>query len=81
MLLPNASGSTDDLRKMLRELGESNETLKTYALELTRSLRTAQVEQNRKATIKHRKTGMNSKEKESWRSALGHLLNLIRVSL
>ena len=77
VLLPFASaGTTDDLRKLLRDVGDSNESLKQFALDLTRSLRTAQVEQHRQVT-KHQ---LNVKEIDAWRSALSHLLNLVRES-
>lgn len=77
VLLPfTSTATTDDLRKLLRELGDSNESLKRFSLELTRSLRTAQVEQHRQVS-KHQ---MNVKENDAWRSALSHLLNLVRES-
>jgi pentatricopeptide repeat protein len=81
VLLPDAPGSIDGIRSMLRVMGDRNESLKRPALDLTRSLRTAQVEQNRRVSKNQPKARVKPQEEgETWHSALAYLLTLVRAS-
>jgi hypothetical protein len=81
VLLRDASGSTADIRKMLRVLGESNESLKRPSLNLTRSLRTAQVEQHRRVSKSDASRVKSQQEvgAQAWHSAIVNLLTMVQA--
>jgi hypothetical protein len=81
VLLPEIDGTTEDIRKRVRGIGESNPPLRGAALNLIRSVRTAEIEQNRPFSSKNRlEAGMNPRQREAWHSVLVHLLEFVRQS-
>jgi pentatricopeptide repeat protein len=82
LLLPeiDASTSIDDIRKQIRELGESDPQLRDAAISLIRSVRVAHIEQNRPGGEKHPVERAQSRQDEAWKSVLRHLLKFLRSS-
>lgn len=73
------SKTLDQARQRLREIGEQNEHLKKPALNLSRSLRTAQVEEKRKPIKALNEHEIATKQEHAWRVALEHLLQFSRA--
>lgn len=81
MLIPDAPRSIDCIRRKLREIGDTNESLKRPALDLTRSLRTAQVEQKRRSSINTPNARAKPEAgRETWSSSLSYLMTFVRLS-
>ena len=81
LLLPKAPKTVDGLRTMLREISDTDPSLRKEALNLTRSLRTAQVEEHRKASQGQPKSRVQPQDDgQTWQRALGYLLAFVRAS-
>lgn len=81
LLLPKAPKNIDGMRTMLREISDTDPSLRKEALDLTRSLRTAQVEEYRKVAQGQPKSRVKPQDDEgTWQRALGYLLAFVRAS-
>ncbi|CAJ1914048.1 unnamed protein product [Cylindrotheca closterium] len=81
LLLPKAPKTVDGLRTMLREISDTDPSLREEALNLTRSLRTAQVEEYRKASKGQPKSRVQPQDDgQTWQRSIGFLLALVRAS-
>ena len=67
------------LDRRLREIGEQIEHLKKPALNLSRSLRTAQVEEKRQPIKALKEHEIATKQEHAWRVALEHLVEFSRA--
>lgn len=81
LLLPKAPKTIDGMRTLLREISDTDPSLRKEALDLTRSLRTAQVEEYRKASKGQPKSRVQPQDDgETWQRAVGYLLALVRAT-
>ena len=69
----------DQARKKLREIGEQNQELKRTSLNLSRALRSAEVEEKRLPTNGLKLNDISSRREQAWRDALKHLVKFIRA--
>lgn len=80
VLLPEIEGTLEKVRKRVRDIGESNPQLRGAALDLMRSLRTAEIEEHRRNTKNMLEADFNVRKKEAWRSVLVYFLEFVRQS-
>jgi hypothetical protein len=73
------SKTFEQARQRLREIGEQHEHLKNPGLNLSRSLRTAQVEEKRQPIKALKLHEIAEKKGCAWRTALGHLVEFSRA--
>jgi pentatricopeptide repeat protein len=75
MLVPGISRTTRDVRQAIRSIGEEIPELRTVSLDLIKSMRIAEVEQQRKTTAGLSGEDVQQRREESWRLAMGSLIH------
>jgi pentatricopeptide repeat protein len=80
ILLPVVKGNTSDVRKKLREICDQTPSLRSVSLDLMRSIRIAEVEQERQASEVLRIEEIQQKREESWHCAMIHLIDYVQAS-
>jgi len=71
--------SIEQARQQLRKIGEKNQELKKTSLNLSRSLRAAEVEEKRQPTKGLKQTEIASRRDRAWNNALQHLVDFARA--
>lgn len=71
--------SIEQARHQLRKIGEENQDLKKTSLNLSRSLRTAEVEEKRQPTNGLKQNEIASRRDRAWHNALQHLVEFSRA--
>jgi pentatricopeptide repeat protein len=79
VLLPQVDGNTEDMRKRVREIGETNPELRDASLNLIRSVRVAEIEQNRPSPKNRPSSEINARIEEAWNSVLPHFLEFVHA--
>ena len=79
MLLPELGGSTEEMRKKLRKFGEQRHWLRPASMHLARSIRIAEVEQQRPVPD-NRERELSEKVADSWNLVMHHLIEYVDVS-
>jgi pentatricopeptide repeat protein len=79
VLLPQVDGNTEDMRKRVREIGETKPELRDASLNLIRSVRVAEIEQNRPSPKNRPSSEINPRIEEAWNSVLPHFLEFVHA--
>jgi pentatricopeptide repeat protein len=80
MLVPGINRKTGDVRQAIRSIGEERTELRTVSLDLIKSMRIAEVEQQRKTTSGLSGEDVQQRRDESWRLAMGSLIEFANTA-
>ena len=80
MLVPGINRTTSDVRQAIRSIGEERPELRTVSLDLIKSMRIAEVEQQRKTTAGLSDEDVQQRRKESWHLAMGSLIEFANTA-
>jgi pentatricopeptide repeat protein len=80
MLVSGINRTTRDVRQAIRSIGEVTPELRTVSLDLIKSMRIAEVEQQRKTTAGLSDADVQQRRDESWRLAMGSLIDYANIA-